>query len=61
MADIREWQNRPLEKFYSILFLGVLLLNSRQNGKNINKALYTAMAIKREGKKEVLGLWFANT
>ena len=45
MADVREWQNRSLEKSYSILFLDALRVNSRQDGKNINKALYVALAI----------------
>ena len=61
MADVREWQNRPLEKSYPILFLDAIRVNSRQDGKNINKALYVALAINWEGKKEVLGLWLADT
>lgn len=61
MADVREWQNRPLEKSYPILFLDALRVNSRQDGKNINKALYVALAINWEGRKEVLGLWLAET
>ena len=61
IADVREWQNRPLEKTYPILFLDALRVNSRQDGKNINKALYVALAINWEGRKEVLGLWLADT
>ena len=61
MADVREWQNRPLEKSYPILFLDALRINSRQDGKNINKALYVALAINWEGRKDVLGLWLADT
>lgn len=61
MADVREWRSRPLEKSYPILFLDALRVNSRQDGKNINKALYVALAINWEGKKEVLGLWLADT
>lgn len=61
MSDVREWQNRPLEKSYPILFLDALRVNSRQDGKNINKALYVALAINWEGRKEVLGLWLAET
>ena len=55
------WQTRPLEKSYPILFLDALRVNSRQDGKNINKALYVTLAINWEGRKEVLGLWLANT
>ena len=61
MSDVREWQNRPLEKSYPILFLDALRVNSRQDGKNINNALYVALAINWEGRKEVLGLWLADT
>ena len=61
MADVREWQNRPLEKSYPILFLDALRVNSRQDGKNVNKALYVTLAINWEGRKEVLGLWLADT
>ena len=61
MADVREWQTRPLEKSYPILFLDALRVNSRQDGKNVNKALYVALAINWEGRKEVLGLWLSNT
>ena len=61
MSDVREWQNRPLEKSYPILFLDALRVNSRQDGKNINKALYVALAINREGRKEVLGLRLTDT
>ena len=61
MADVREWQTRPLEKSYPILFLDALRVNSRQDGKNVNKALYVALAINWEGRKEVLGLWLADT
>ena len=61
MSDVREWQNRPLEKSYPILFLDALRVNSRQDGKNINKALYVALAINREGRKEVLGVRLADT
>lgn len=61
MADVREWRGRPLEKSYPVLFLDALRVNSRQDGENVNKALYVALAISWEGKKEVLGLWLADT
>jgi transposase-like protein len=61
MADVREWQNRPLEKSYPIPFLDALRVNPRQDGKNVNKALYVALAINWEGRKEVLGRWLADT
>lgn len=61
IEDVREWRSRPLERSYPILFLDALRVNSRQNGKNVNKALYVALAVNWDGKKEVLGLWLAET
>ena len=57
----KEWQNRPLDKSYPILFLDALRVNCRQDGRTVNKALYVALAINVDGKKEVLGLWLADT
>ena len=61
MLDVKEWQNRPLDKSYPILFLDALRVNCRQDGRTVNKALYVALAINWDGKKEVLGLWLADT
>ena len=59
--DVREWRTRPLEKSYPVVFLDAMRVNSRQDGRNIKKALYIAMAIRWDGRKEVLGLWIADT
>lgn len=59
MEDVKDWQSRPLEKSYPILYLDALRINSRQDGKTQNKALYVALAVNFEGRKEVLGLWLA--
>ena len=59
MEDVKDWQNRPLEKSYPILYLDALRINSRQDGKTQNKALYVALAVNFEGRKEVWGLWLA--
>ena len=40
IEDVRQWRNRPLEKSYPIVFLDALRVNSRQDGKNVNKVLY---------------------
>ena len=61
MLDVKEWQNRALDKSYPILFLDALRVNCRQDGRTVNKALYVALAINWDGKKEVLGLWLADT
>jgi transposase-like protein len=59
MEEVKEWQNRRLEKNYAILYPGALRVYSRQDGKSITKSLYVALAVNFEGKKEVLGLWLA--
>jgi transposase-like protein len=59
MEDVREWQSRPLEKSYAIVYLDALRVNSRQDGKSCPKSVYVALGVNFEGKKEVLGLWIA--
>lgn len=59
IKDAKEWQNRPLDPFYAIVYLDALIVKARCDGKVINKAVYTAIGINLEGKKEVLGLWMS--
>jgi len=51
------WRNRNLDPLYPIVFLDALVLNVRDDGKVAKKALYVALGINLEGKKELLGLW----
>jgi len=59
MEEVREWQNRPLEKSYAIVYLDALRVKSRQDGKSCIKSVYAALGVNFEGQKEVLGLWIA--
>jgi len=59
LEEVREWQSRPLEKSYPILYLDALRVKGREDGKSCLKSVYTALAVNFEGKKEVLGLWIA--
>jgi transposase-like protein len=59
MEEVREGQNRPLEKSYAIIYLDALRVNGRQDGKSCMKSVYVALGVDFEGKKEVLGLWVA--
>jgi len=59
LEEVREWQNRPLEKSYAIVYLDALRVKSRQDGKSLNKSVYVALGVKFDGQKEVLGLWIA--
>jgi transposase-like protein len=59
LEEVREWQNRPLEKSYAIVYLDALRIKGREDGKSCLKSVYTALGVNFEGKKEVLGLWIA--
>jgi len=59
LEEVREWQNRPLEKSYAIVYLDALRIRGREDGKSCMKSVYTALAVNFEGQKEVLGLWIA--
>jgi len=56
-ADITAWQNRPLESVYLIVWMDGIVFKVRENSKVINKTIYLAVGLNREGKKEVLGMW----
>ena len=55
--DIVAWQSRPLEPVYLIVWMDGIVFKVRENSKVINKTVYIAIGLKRDGKKEVLGLW----
>ena len=55
--DIVSWQNRPLEPVYLIVWMDGIVFKVRENSKVINKTIYIAVGLRRDGKKEVLGLW----
>jgi putative transposase len=55
--DIVAWQNRPLEPVYLIVWMDGIVFKVRENSKVINKTIYLAVGLNREGKKEVLGMW----
>src|ERR1700739_2910326 len=57
MDDVLEWQNRPLEKMYPVVFFDALRVKIRDEGTVKNKAVYLALGIQRDGTKDVLGLW----
>jgi len=59
LEEVKEWQNRPLEKSYAILYLDAIRVKGREDGKSCLKSVYTALAVNFEGRKEVLGLWVA--
>lgn len=61
IEEVKEWQNRPLESVYPLVYLDALVLKVRSEGKVINKSAYLAIGINMEGLKDVLGIWLADT
>ncbi|MCL1815863.1 MAG: IS256 family transposase [Treponema sp.] len=61
LEEVREWQNRPLDQSYAILYLDALVVKGRIDGKSSIKSVYVALGVNFEGKKEVLGLWIAQS
>jgi transposase-like protein len=56
-----EWQGRALEPFYPVLFLDTLRVNIRDGATEVKKSVYLALAIRLDGRKELLGLWIEQT
>lgn len=56
---VKEWQARPLEAIYPIVWLDAIHYKIREDGKVLNKAVYTILGVNLEGRKEVLGLYIS--
>lgn len=54
-----EWQNRPLDAIYPIVYLDCIVVKVRQDNSVVNKAIFLALGINLEGHKELLGMWIA--
>ena len=61
LAEVEQWQHRPLEAMYPIVYFDALRLKIRHEGTVKNKAVYLALGIRADGRKEVLGLWIEQT
>lgn len=59
--EVIQWQSRPLDAVYPIVYLDCIVLKIRENKRVINKSMYLALGINMEGHKELLGLWLAET
>src|SRR4051794_22527802 len=61
LDEIAEWQNRPLEAVYPLVFFDALRVKVRDEGTVRNKAVYLALGVRADGRKEILGLWIEQT
>jgi putative transposase len=61
LDEIAEWQNRPLEPLYALIFFDAIRVKVRDEGTVRNKAIYVALGVRPDGSKEILGLWIEQT
>lgn len=57
MPLVSEWQNRPLEKTYSFVFMDAIHYKVREDKQIVVKAAYVVLGVNMDGEKEVLGIW----
>lgn len=61
MDEVIEWQNRPLEPMYPLVFFDALRVKIRDEGTVKNKAVYLALGVRADGTEEILGIWIEQT
>ena len=61
VEELQQWQQRPLDAVYPVVFLDAIRVRIRDEGMVCNKAVYLALGIRSDGTKEVLGLWMQST
>jgi putative transposase len=59
--EVAQWQNRPLESVYPIVYIDAIWLKIRDGGVVVNKACHVAVGVDVEGRKQVLGLWLGTS
>lgn len=61
MDEVKQWQSRPLDTVYPVIYLDCIHVKVRDAGSVRAKAIYLAIGINMEGHKKILGLWIAQT
>jgi putative transposase len=61
LEEVGRWQNRPLDPSYALVFFDALRVKMRDEGAVRNKAVYLAIGVSPEGRKDVLGIWIEQT
>jgi transposase-like protein len=56
-----DWQNRPLERLYMVVWMDGIVFKVRESGKVVNKTVYLCVGLNQKGNKEVLGMWLGKT
>lgn len=60
LPAVAEWQSRPLEAVYPIVFLDGIVFKVRKDSRVINKCVYSVLGINMDGRKEILGIWLSD-
>lgn len=61
IENIKQWQQRPLDEVYFVVWMDGIVIKIRHNGKVIGKTIYLIIGLNRDGLKEVLGMWISET
>ena len=59
LPEVNEWQNRPLEGIYPVIYFDGIVFKSRKDNQIINKCVYSVLGIDMDGRKEILGVWLS--
>jgi len=61
LDEVKQWQNRPLESIYPVVYFDAIHMKIRTDGRVTNRAVYVALAINLDGNKELLGFWLGES
>ena len=61
LAEVTQWQARPLEPMYPVVFFDALRVKIREDNVVRSKAVYLALGVLPDGSKDILGIWIENT
>jgi putative transposase len=61
LEEVSRWQNRPLDALYALVFFDAIRVKTRDEGTVRNKAVYLAIGVTPDGRKDVLGIWIEQT
>jgi len=59
LPEVNEWQNRPLEMVYPIIYFDGIVFKTRKDNQIINKCVYSVLGIDMDGQKDILGIWIS--
>jgi putative transposase len=59
LPEVNEWQNRPLESIYPIVYFDGIVFKSRKDNQIVNKCVYSVLGVDMEGRKDILGTWIS--